>query len=136
MSHFSKIRTKFVDPNILQNALAALGFHSVEVNDKAVNLFGYRGDKRPDRAEVIIRRAHIGKLSNDIGFKLGPNGTFDAIISEFDQKEFGEVWLTKLTRKYAEIAIKTQLSEQGFHLVEESSDQCGSLHLVLRRSVY
>lgn len=31
-------------------------------------LYGYQGDLRSDSAHVIVRRAHLGRASNDIGF--------------------------------------------------------------------
>lgn len=56
MSHFTTIRTKFVDVKTLVKALAMVGFVKVEVHAEAQNLYGYKGDKRPQTAEVIIRR--------------------------------------------------------------------------------
>jgi hypothetical protein len=36
----------------------------VEYHEVAQHLFGYGGDRRPETAEVIIRRQHIGAASN------------------------------------------------------------------------
>src|SRR5581483_12511644 len=45
-------------------------------HDKPVHLYGYLGDARPETAEIVLRRFHIGRGSNDVGFKLGADGTY------------------------------------------------------------
>ncbi len=92
-----------------------MGFDSskVEVNDKPQNLYGYHGDKRADTAEIIIRRKHIGSASNDIGFKLQPNGTYGAIISDYDSIRFNPAWRGKLTAAYARNGIIATARKQG-----------------------
>lgn len=85
----------------LVKALGDLGFKEVEVYRKPNCLYGYQGDKRTETAEVIVRREHIGTLSNDIGFKRGNDGTFQAIISEYDRTKYSETWLQDLADRYA-----------------------------------
>ena len=57
MSHFTRVRTALREPDLLAAALTAVGFAEVEVHDTPQTLYGYLGDARPERAEVIIRRA-------------------------------------------------------------------------------
>ncbi|WP_234379987.1 LLM class flavin-dependent oxidoreductase [Streptomyces sp. CMB-StM0423] len=57
-------------------------------------LTGRRVDARPERAAVVIRRARIGPVSNDIGFARQPDGSFEAIISEYDRRRHDPAWLT------------------------------------------
>jgi hypothetical protein len=68
MSHFTRVRTTLRDPEVLAAALREAGYPQAEVHDEPQVLYGYHGDARPERAEVIIRRQHIGQASNDIGF--------------------------------------------------------------------
>ncbi|MBN3946596.1 MAG: hypothetical protein HWQ38_08885 [Nostoc sp. NMS7] len=51
MSHFSQIAVKFKDQSCLIEALQRLGFYP-QIHDKAVNLYGYEGDKREQVAHT------------------------------------------------------------------------------------
>lgn len=135
MSHFTVLRTQITDVEALRKALADMGFKNVEVHETAQHLYGYRGDVRPQTAEVVIRRRYIGSASNDIGFKRREDGTFDAIISDYDRRKYSQEWLNRLTQRYAYHVAKTKLEEQGFTLVSEESQQGERIHLVLRRVV-
>jgi hypothetical protein len=134
MSHYSKIETQIVDKESLLKALRDLGYTTVEVHDTPQNLFGYKGDVRPEHAEVIIRRKFISRDSNDIGFKLTEHGTYEAIVSEYDQQLLGDDWLGNVCQKYAEIAVVSKLETQGFSIAEKKVDPVTKkVHLVLRR---
>jgi len=77
---------------LLLAALADLGWDSgkVEVHDTPVALYGYHGDRRPETANVVIRRNNTGiSSSNDIGFVKRPDGTYAPIISEYDSSLSG-----------------------------------------------
>ena len=115
MSAYSQNETQFKDITTLCEALTVLGYtaEQVEIHKIADNLYGYHGDKREDTANIIIRRKFVGSVSNDIGFKLGTNGTYSAVISEFDSRRHGAEWLRKLKAAYAERAILKQAKLQG-----------------------
>lgn len=133
MSHFTKLRTRIVDIDALLKALFEMGFKTVEVHETAEHLYGYQGDKRKQTAEVIIRRKHVGRASNDIGFKRREDGAFDAIISDYDRSKYSQDWLNRLTQRYAYHAARAKLEEQGFVLVTEEAEEGERIHLVLRR---
>lgn len=68
-------------------ALATFGWSGgkVEVHEEAQALYGYHGDKRAEKANVIIRRNNTGiQSSNDIGFAKQADGTYKPIVSEYD----------------------------------------------------
>src|SRR5579859_6665387 len=89
----------FKDRRLLLAALADLGYSEVEEGD-ALPLFGYRGDRRPETAEIVIRRQHVGSLSNDIGFADTRDG-YTPIVSEFDQRTVhGGHFLVQLRTAY------------------------------------
>jgi len=85
----------------LLDALADVGFTSekVEVHPQQAVLVGYQGDAREQRAEVIIRKAHIGALSNDVGFAATPTG-YRLIVSGLDRSRFGPAWLAQVSSRY------------------------------------
>ena len=115
MSAYSTNKTIFKDKDCLLKALAEMGFDSskVEVHDTATNLVGYHGDKRADVAEIIIRRRYVGSMSNDIGFKKNTDGTYEAIISEYDSSRYSSAWLGKLSAAYARNGILERAKRLG-----------------------
>lgn len=133
MSHFTRVRTALRDPELLVRALAALGFTTVETHDTPQTLYGYQGDARPERAEVVIRRAHIGSASNDIGFRRRDDGTFEAIISEYDRSRYDQPWLTRLARAYGHTAALRYAEDNGYEVESDVLEENGRRRLVLRR---
>jgi hypothetical protein len=134
MSHFTRVRTTLRDAATLAAALEAMGFSAVEIHDQPQALFGYEGDVRPERAEVIIRREHIGQFSNDIGFARQPDGTLEAIISEFDRGRYGTPWLTELTRAYSYAATLAYAKTNGYNVATDEVQPDGTRRLTLRRT--
>ncbi len=133
MSHFTTLETIIKDREALIEALKELGFPEIECHDEPQRLRGFLGEWRHQRAHVIIRKKHVGKLSNDIGFLRTVAGTFAAQISGYDRAKFSSRWLGTLTQRYARILAMQTLGEQGFELVEESKAKDGRIHMVLRR---
>lgn len=115
MSAYSESTTEFKDAGLLVAALAECGYPTVEVHTEAQHLYGYRGDKRNETANVIVRRKHTGHASNDIGFKLNPvTGTYQAIISAFDADvTFNHDYMARLKCAYAEKGIMRQAARAG-----------------------
>lgn len=134
MSHFTRIRTQLRDAEVLAAALRDVGLQQVEVHDQPQTLYGYQGDVRPEKAEVIVRRAYVGPASNDIGFALGSGDTFEAIISEHDRRRYDQAWLTKLTRSYGYAATMKYAKTNGYEVETDEVQQDGSRRLTLRRS--
>lgn len=133
MSHFTVLNTRLTDREALVEALGDLGFRKVEVNDTPKKLKGWLGDNRIQTAEVIIRKKHVGFASNDIGFKMKPDGTYQALISDFDRPRFDKEWIEKLTQRHAYHLARRKLTEKGFDVVEESVERDGRIHITLRR---
>ncbi len=96
-----KLLTPMTDQECLLAALAELGFDSskVEVHATPVNLVGYRGDTREQRANIVIRRQNVGSASNDVGFLASATG-YQAFVSGFDHPRFGTGWLSQLSSRY------------------------------------
>ncbi len=76
--------TAFKDRECLLQALAECGYAEVEQGE-SLSLYGYRGDKRPETAQLVVRRKFIGAASNDLGFQKTENG-YVPVISEYDQR--------------------------------------------------
>ena len=140
MSEYVIIATAFTDASHLVEALVDLGFprDTIEVHDRPVTLYGYRGDARPERAEIVIRREYVGRGSNDIGFARQADGVFRAIISEYDQLTPGargpydQALLGRLTQAYSLRAIQHHYRARGYQVqVQRQSD--GTIQVVAER---
>lgn len=103
------------DTETLLAALTAIGFDStrVSVYEQPTTLYGYQGDARQEKAHIVIRRTKTGVgASNDVGFLRQPDGTYRALVSEYDQsavkalagEERGRPFLASLTKVYGALA--------------------------------
>lgn len=116
MSRYCEIKTEFKDGSALVDALMETGEwqkEQIEVYDIPQNLHGYRGDVRKETAHIIIRRKHIGSASNDLGFIKKEDGNYEAIISAYDSRKYGESWINQLRGNYAYHIVRKQQESHG-----------------------
>ena len=116
MSLYCQIETAMKNQEALIFALMETGLwqrEQIEIYDEPQHLFGYRGDLRQDKANIIIRRKNVGMSSNDLGFIKNEDNTYTAIISEFDKTKYSEHWTNKLKQNYAFQAIRLQQEKRG-----------------------
>lgn len=101
MSAYIVLMTPMVDEECLIAALIDAGLErsKIEIHATPVPLVGYRGDRRDQCANIVIRRQHIGTASNDVGFLVTPTG-YQAFVSGYDHPRFGPGWLSALHRLY------------------------------------
>jgi hypothetical protein len=95
----------FASRELLLAALRELGYAQVEEGE-SLPLYGYQGDRRPETAALVVRRQHLGRTSNDLGFARTADG-FVPIISEYDQQHLlGGRLLVKLRTTYSENVVE------------------------------
>ena len=95
----------FRDRRLLLAALAEIGFAEVEEGQQ-LPLYGYQGDRRPETAEIVVRRRVIGPASNDLGFAQTPDG-YVPIVSEYDQRALlAGHFLPRLRTAYSEAVVE------------------------------
>ena len=116
MSAYATHSTTFTEAAYLVAALRAAKF-TVEVHEQAQTLYDYHGRPRPQKASIIIRRQHTGiAASNDIGFYRESDGTYKAIISEYDRgAKFSDRWLNSLKQSYQEQRQMSIAKQRGYH---------------------
>jgi hypothetical protein len=120
VSHFLDVQTTFRDQACLLEALShTWSVDKIEVHEEPKHLTGYEGDTRPEKAHIIIRRQHIGCASNDIGFVKNEDGSYSAIISEYDRHKYNDQWLGTLKQQYAVAKIKKEYKKKGLVVREE-----------------
>lgn len=116
ISAYTEVETNFTDPALLCAALQDLGY-TATVYATAVQLEDYHGHKRPDTAEIVIPRAQVDNAANDIGFKRQANGTYQAIISQYDSGRHGAEWRTSLKVAYAERGTMAKAAKAGLRFL-------------------
>jgi hypothetical protein len=114
MSKYDSFETTLTEEAPLVAALQAMGY-PVEVHAQGAPLFGYHGDERPERAQLIVRRKHLDSASNDIGFARKANGQFTAILSEYDRSiGFDQNWLHRVHQRYKEERTMAMARQKGY----------------------
>lgn len=121
MSAYNEIDTQYTDQQCLVEALQEMGYKP-QVHEKAEKLEGYHGDKRTQTAEIIIPRHQVGGASNDVGFKRNADGTFTAIVSDFDKSgNFGTKKQQQLKKIYAEKMAMKQARAKGLRFIKKET---------------
>ena len=105
-----------------------------EVHEEPKYLYGYQGDKREQKAEVIIRRAYVGSSSNDIGYVKGPDGNFKALISDYDSHKHNAEWQNKVSTYYNIEKAKLTCENKRMKYTETVDDK-GRIQLIARLHV-
>ena len=125
MSHFSRIQTQIVEKAPLIQALSDLGF---QYEEGSLQVEGFMGQKA--QVQILLRL----KNSYSIGLRES-SGSYEVVadwagVHGVNQKDF----IQRLTQRYVYRTTLARLEAQGFNLVEESKNETGQIHLVLRRS--
>lgn len=114
MSKYAELSTVLKDEALLAESLRELGYSPTIARDGQA-LTGYMGDQRQERATIIIGRNQLDSASNDIGFARGPDGTFRAIISEYDRSiGYDDAWLGRLAQAYKERQTMAVAKSKGY----------------------
>ena len=133
MSHFVECQTEYRDPLALVAALVECGLEQsqIEIHQDAVPLYGYKGDVRPQKAHVVIRRQHVGQAANDVGWERQADGTYRAWISEYDRRHrFNDKMCNRVKQEYAYQVIARQQRARGRTVTRERLPN-GELEVVI-----
>lgn len=125
MSHFSKIKTTLKDLTLLKKALTDL---SVNWDTEVKQIRGYKN--QTDFANLIISQNN----NYDIGFSW--NGFEYQLVADlqFWQQPWSvELFLDKVSQRYAYHSIVESTEKQGFKAIEEVSLEDSSIQLTLQR---
>tara|TARA_R110002096_G_C14374762_1_gene705168 strand:+ start:122 stop:544 length:423 start_codon:yes stop_codon:yes gene_type:complete len=140
MSAYKEVLTQFKDGKILKAALEAVGNGhgaslegKVEMFEEAQNLYGYQSDLREQKANIVIRKEHVGPAANDVGFEK-VDGLFVARISDYDSKgnKCHSRWLGLVRQEYATLRTMAKARRQGYKVSRTKTPE-GKIKLVCRR---
>ena len=125
MSHFSKIQTSLKDLDLLKKSLNDLSIHwEPELN----RVRGYK--EQTTFANIVIKQAN----NYDIGFSW--NGFEYQLVADiqFWQQPWSiELFLDRVSQRYAYNSIVESTSNQGFQTVNETVQEEGSIKLTLQK---
>jgi hypothetical protein len=125
MSHFSKIKTTIKDLNLLKKSLNDL---SVAWDTNVQVIKGYKDQNH--FANLVIKQNN----NYDIGFTW--NGMEYQLVADlqFWQQPWSvELFLDKVTQRYAYNSIVETTKAQGFEPIEEVVNDNGSIKLIIQR---
>lgn len=126
MSHFTRVRTRFVDGTVLRSALAEMGH---EVRPAGQGIRGFMGQRTG--AEFKIRPDR-GKY--EIGFVNSPGG-YEVVADWYGIRGTTETrFVQQLKQKYALVSTVSTLRERGFEVDSSSTEESGDVRVVLRRA--
>ena len=125
MSHFSKIQTSLKDLDLLKKSLNDLSIHwEPELN----RVRGYK--EQTTFPNIVIKQAN----NYDIGFSW--NGFEYQLVADiqFWQQPWSiELFLDRVSQRYAYNSIVESTSNQGFQTVNETVQEDGSIKLTLQK---
>ena len=122
MSAYHEYEVAFTDLKALLKALQAMKSRNgaqfteamIEVHEEPANLHGFRGDVRPQKANVIIRRQNVGAAANDIGFEKRADGKYVAHVSSYDSSYYNAEWMNRLKQEYAFASVEAKAKANGY----------------------
>lgn len=117
MSAYKRIKCKIVNKECLIQALDNLGLKHT-VHEAPVALRGYAGDRRNQKAEIIVEKAQLNKsftgASNDLGFTWNEKeGAYDMICSDYDERVKVP---QRIMQSYAVVVIQKAAAANNFSL--------------------
>jgi hypothetical protein len=125
MSHFTRIKTKLVNGDLVAQSLTELGIKFQRGNQ---TIKGFMGGRTTAEFKIPTSSA-----SYDIGLSRN-NGAYEIVADWYGVKNFKQNELvTQLNRTYSILATKQSLEDQGFNLISETVEKTGEVRLLLRR---
>ena len=117
MSEYCDVQTEFRNEDALVCALIDMGKWTAEMIERRVegaHLFGVSGDQREQRAHIIIRREHVGRLANDLGWERNADGTYTAHVSEWERNHgYHDEWMKQVKQHYVFHVMRQQQEARG-----------------------
>jgi len=131
VSEFHVVEVGFKDEGVLIQSLKEMGYNP-QVHKDAVSLHGYRGDKRKQKAHIVIPRSQVGGMSNDVGFERVKKG-FVLHASAFDSPWRKGVKIKQLNKSYSENKLrKTVNSISSYNITDRKELENGKIEIHIR----
>jgi len=106
--------------------------YNPEVHSEAKHLRGFQGDKRSQKANIILPRTQVGRASNDVGFER-VDGGFVLHASAFDSAWRTGAKIKTLNMTYAENKLKKSISVMSnCNIFSRKQNENGQIEIQLR----
>ncbi len=129
ISEYSIVQLAMDDADCIVKALQELGYPA-QIHEVAQQLEGWHGDKRKQKANIIIKRKDVGSCANDVGFLRKADGTYEMLISQFDKTASQGKKLTQdLLQLYGKHRTLKQAAQMGYQVRSQSIDDKGRLKI-------
>ena len=146
MSHFTSLKVNFkvaCEKDLVAALEGQFGSGNVKVHEEGAALIGYQGDNRAalspghknyaPKCHVVIRRAHVGDMANDVGYRRLEEGGYEAYISEYDMgNTYRKEKQDKVAQDYTARVAEKKLKSQGYTL-KRTIEKNGTIKLVATR---
>lgn len=106
-----------------------------EEHEIAQALHGYMGDARTEKANIIVRKQHVGSAANDVGFRQRADGTFELIISDFDRagnKKQALDFTKNIKKIYSKHRILKECKRRGLRIKSKKDTADNKLKIKVR----
>jgi len=124
MSEYLLVETEMDEGEAIKAALKEMGY-VFEEHKEAQNLYGFRGDKRKQKAHIIVRRQHVGSAANDVGFVKDADGKYELIISQFDRgtgQKQGQDFMKNIKQIYGKHSVLIKSKRLGLTFRNQKTD--------------
>tara|TARA_B100000214_G_scaffold349036_1_gene301584 strand:- start:29 stop:406 length:378 start_codon:yes stop_codon:yes gene_type:complete len=124
MSHFSTIKTKLKNKDLLVKALNALNYAALENV-----LLENPSDHIHEQVEVEVG------VTRYVGFKRSQDGTLELVAERdaWDEQITIERFLQKVTQSYARETVMQTVQEKGYSVVSEQKSVDNTIELVVEK---
>jgi hypothetical protein len=129
MSHFSRLKTRFKNREMLLQCLKEMGYETLEHS----MIQGYEGMHEVDIAIKTGKEYGIGFIHTD-------EGTYDMVADWWNVKGSDRKVAERLGKRMADVqreyAVRTvleQTSKEGYSVMEKQEQEDGSVRIVVRR---
>ena len=131
MSEYHQVEVRFNDQGVLVKTLNDMSYHP-EIHEEAKHLRGFKGDKRSQKANIVIPRKQVGPASNDVGFER-VDGGFVLHASQFDHAWRDGDKIKALKMGYAENKLKKTISVMSnCNIFSRKQNEKGQIEIHLR----
>lgn len=123
MSEYHICKVDYNDQESLVAALEELGYKP-QVHKEAQQLEGFQGDKRDQRAHVVVPRSQVGGASNDVGYERQKDGKYICHVSGYDKTN----WSRKekqIKQSYTKNRVIKYARRKGWSVRSQSKTQDG-----------
>lgn len=136
MSEYHECEVNMVDKSSMIEALKEMGYKPI-THTNPINLTGYQGDKRKQKAHIIISRDQVSQASNDVGFERQPDGKYKFHISKYDESIAASgrgFQINKMKQLYAKHRLLKGIQKKAkYKIKKQTKETDGTIKIQISR---